>query len=99
MFVKYGASFLEAKGEIYSWLSSLTNEKFVFIGVFIWLASWVIWLVSSIEVVGMLILVVTFAASRGIDKIAKVASIGGIVAFAISILFSLLSIFVLIQGL
>ena len=129
MFAEYGASFREAKGGIYSWLRGSTNEKFAFIGTFIWLASWIIWLVSSTnffivsvstmlfgsdktqswhfghfsstEVVGMLgalfILVVTFTASRGVDKIAKVASIGGIFAFAISILFSLLSIVVLIM--
>ena len=62
--------------------------------------SWRFWHFSSTEVVGMLgalfILVVTFAASRGVDKIAKVASVGGIFALTISILFSLLSIVVLI---
>ena len=44
----------------------------------------------------MFILLVTFIAVHGVDKIAKVASIGGVFAFAISILFSLFSIIVLI---
>lgn len=128
MFAEYGATFKEAKGGIYSWLKGSTNEKFAFIGTFIWLAAWVVWLVSSTQffivavstalfgsdktqtwgfgpfnsnqVVGILgvlfILLVTFLASRGIDKIAKVATFGGIFAFGITILFSLFSIVVLI---
>ena len=55
---------------------------------------------NSNQVVGILgvlfILLVTFLASRGIDKIAKVATFGGIFAFGITILFSLFSIIVLI---
>lgn len=128
MFAEYGASFKEAKGGIYSWLKGSTNEKVAFIGTFIWLASWMVWLVSSTQffivsvstmisgkdetqtwhfaglsstqIVGLLgigfIVLVTFIASHGIDKIAKVASVGGVFAFAISILFSLFSIIVLI---
>ena len=128
MFAEYGATFKEAKGGIYSWLKGSTNEKFAFIGTFIWLAAWVVWLVSSTQYfivagstalfgsdktqtwglgpcnsnqgVAVLaidyILLVTFLASRGIDKIAKVATFGGIFAFGITILFSLFSIIVLI---
>ena len=128
MFAEYGATFKEAKGGIYSWLKGSTNEKFAFIGTLIWLAAWVVWLVSSTQffivavstalfgsdktptwgfgpfnsnqVVGILgvlfILLVTFLASRGIDKIAKVATFGGIFAFGITLLFSLFSIVVLI---
>ena len=113
-----------AEWGIYSWLKGSTNEKFAFIGTFIWLAAWVVWLVSSTQffivavstalfgsdetqtwgfgpfnsnqVVGILgvlfILLVTFLASRGIDKIAKVATFGGIFAFGITLLFSLLLI-------
>ena len=44
----------------------------------------------------LFILLVTFLASRGIDKIAKVATFGGIFAFGITLLFSLFSIVVLI---
>ncbi|WP_010495805.1 glutamate/gamma-aminobutyrate family transporter YjeM [Ligilactobacillus acidipiscis] len=47
MFAEYGASFKEAKGGIYSWLEGSIGEKPAFIGTFIWLSSWVIWLVST----------------------------------------------------
>ena len=40
-------AFKEAKGGIYSWLAGSVGEKIAFIGTFIWLASWVIWLVST----------------------------------------------------
>lgn len=47
MLAEYGAAFKEAKGGIYSWLAGSVGEKIAFIGTFIWLASWVIWLVST----------------------------------------------------
>ena len=47
MFAEYGSSFKEAKGGIYSWLEGSIGEKPAFIGTFIWLSSWVIWLVST----------------------------------------------------
>lgn len=47
MFAEYGASFKAAKGGIFSWLRGSIGEKPAFIGTFIWLAAWVIWLVSS----------------------------------------------------
>ncbi len=47
MFAEYGASFKEAKGGIYSWLEGSIGEEPAFIGTFIWLASWIIWLVST----------------------------------------------------
>lgn len=129
MFSEYGASFKEARGGIYSWLKGSTNEGVAFVGTFIWLAAWVVslvssaqffivslstmlfgrdetqswhfWGLSSDQVVGLLgilfILLITLGASFGIDKIAKVASIGGIFTFAISILFTLLSIVVLMM--
>ena len=49
MFAEYGTSFKEAKGEIYSWLKNSTNEKFAFIGTFIWLTFWMIYLASSAQ--------------------------------------------------
>lgn len=49
MFAEYGASFKAASGGIYSWLKGSTNEKVAFIGTFIWLASWMVWLVSSTQ--------------------------------------------------
>lgn len=49
IFAEYGASFKGIKGGIFSWLEGSTNEKVSFIGTFIWLAAWVIWLVSSTQ--------------------------------------------------
>ncbi len=47
MMAEYGSAFNEAKGGIYSWLAGSIGEKLAFIGTFIWLASWVLWIVSS----------------------------------------------------
>lgn len=49
MMAEYGATFKAAKGGIFSWLSGSIGEKPAFIGTFIWLASWVVWLVSSTQ--------------------------------------------------
>lgn len=49
MFAEYGASFKAAKGGIFSWLRGSIGEKPAFIGTFIWLAAWVVWLVSSTQ--------------------------------------------------
>ena len=47
MFAEYGSAFKDDHGGFYSWLSESVGEKFAFVGTFIWLASWVIWLVST----------------------------------------------------
>lgn len=47
MFAEYGSAFKEAKGGIYSWLAGSIGEKWAFIGTFIWLSSWIIWMVST----------------------------------------------------
>lgn len=47
MMAEYGSSFHDAKGSIYSWLAGSIGEKWAFIGTFVWLANWVLWLVSS----------------------------------------------------
>ena len=49
MFAEYGATFKAAKGGIFSWLRGSIGEKNAFIGTFIWLAAWVVWLVSSTQ--------------------------------------------------
>ena len=49
IFAEYGASFKGVKGGIFSWLQKSTNEKVAFVGTFIWLAAWVVWLVSSTQ--------------------------------------------------
>ncbi|KRN95162.1 glutamate/gamma-aminobutyrate family transporter YjeM [Pediococcus stilesii] len=45
MFAEYGSTFKEAKGGIYSWLEQSIGEKWAFIATFMWLASWLIWMV------------------------------------------------------
>lgn len=47
MMAEYGSAFKDAHGGIYSWLAGSTTEKIAFIGTFIWLSSWVLWIVSS----------------------------------------------------
>ena len=49
IFAEYGAAFKGIKGGIFSWLEGSTNEKVAFIGTFIWLSAWVVWLVSSTQ--------------------------------------------------
>ena len=128
IFAEYGASFKGIKGGIYSWLEGSTNEKVAFIGTFIWLAAWVIWLVSSTQfflvsvataiwghdttqswhflnlsstqLLGVLevvfLVIVTYCAARGIDKIKVVSNIGGFFTLAIAIGFTVVSLLVFI---
>lgn len=132
MFAEYGASFKGAKGGIFSWLRGSVSEKTAFVGTFIWLAAWVVWLVSSTQfflvsvstaiwghdttqswhlgpigstqLLGILevvfLVVVTFCAAKGIDKIKAVSNIGGIFTLAIAIGFMVVSalVFILNHG-
>jgi len=43
---EFGAAFKESKGGIYTWMERSVGPKFGFIGVFMWYASYVIWLVA-----------------------------------------------------
>ncbi|MBB1086049.1 glutamate/gamma-aminobutyrate family transporter YjeM [Limosilactobacillus fastidiosus] len=47
MMAEYGSAFKDAKGGIYSWLAGSIGEKLAFIGTFVWLASWIVWMVST----------------------------------------------------
>ena len=47
MFAEYGSVLKDARGGIYSWLEFAIGERGAFIGTFIWLASWIIWLLSN----------------------------------------------------
>ena len=49
MFAEYGATFKEAKGGIYSWIEGSLGETWAFIATFMWLASWIVWLVVTAE--------------------------------------------------
>lgn len=124
MFAEYGASFKAARGGIFSWMRGSVGEKPAFIGTFIWLSAWVVWLVSSTQyflvsistmlfgsdktqtwhllgldsnqTLGIMeiafLAIVTYLSSRGIDKIAKVASVCGVFTLGIAAVFILASL-------
>ena len=46
MMAEYGAAFKGESGGIYSWMKRSVNEKYAFIGTFMWYASYVIWMVN-----------------------------------------------------
>lgn len=46
MIAEYGAAFKDDRGGMYSWLKDAIGEKWAFIGSFIWLSSWIIWLLT-----------------------------------------------------
>lgn len=46
MLAEFGAAFKDSKGGIYSWMAQSFNAKFAFIGIFMWYASYVIWMVN-----------------------------------------------------
>ncbi|WP_129044775.1 glutamate/gamma-aminobutyrate family transporter YjeM [Companilactobacillus metriopterae] len=127
MMAEYGSAFNQSKGGIYSWIEGAVGSKIAFVGTFIWLASWEVWLVSTSskiwiplatfftgsdttqswhfmglhgsQIIGILavlwIVLVTFTASQGIDKISKITSIGGFMMVALNGIFLLLSIVML----
>ena len=127
MMAEYGSAFKDAKGGIYSWLAGSIGERMAFIGTFVWLASWIVWMVStasrvwitfsalifgkdttgswslfglnSTQTIGLLgvvmILVVTFMSSRGMDAIAKIGSIGGVLTIVVNVIFIVVSFVVL----
>ena len=47
MMAEYGSAFKDAQGGIYSWLAGSIGERMAFIGTFVWLASWIVWMVST----------------------------------------------------
>ena len=46
MIAEYGAAFKDEKGGIYSWMEKSVGPKYAFVGIFMWYASYVIWMVS-----------------------------------------------------
>lgn len=118
MMAEYGSAFKEEKGGIYSWMEKSTGPKFAFIGVFMWYASYVVWMInicstiwiplsntifgvdttskwgilglSSTQVLGILGVIwvtTTFLISkRGINRITKITSVGGMAVALLNIL-------------
>ena len=110
MMAEYGAAFKEEKGGIYSWMEKSVGPKYAFIGVFMWYASYVIWMVNicssiwvplsnmifgvdrtselslfglsstqSLGILGALWIILVFIISKkGMSKITKITSVGGI---------------------
>lgn len=127
MFAEYGSSLRNEPGGVFAWLSAAFNIKWAFIGGFVWLASWVILIVSTVSkvwimlsttisgsdktgtwsmfglsstaTIGILsivfILIVTLVATRGLTKVAWLASVGGIAAVVLTIGFCVASLFLL----
>ncbi|WP_353990347.1 glutamate/gamma-aminobutyrate family transporter YjeM [Pediococcus argentinicus] len=130
MFAEYGSTLKEAKGGIYSWLDASIGEKWSFIATFMWLASWLIWMVmisqkiwitlstiiwghdttgtwslfgmGSTMTIGLLgilwIVFVTWAATRGLNTLAKVSSLGGIAIMALNVILLVASAVILIAN-
>lgn len=46
MMAEYGAAFKDEKGGIYSWMEKSVGPKYAFVGIFMWYASYVIWMIN-----------------------------------------------------
>lgn len=46
MIAEFGAAFKNEKGGIYSWMEKSVGPRYAFIGIFMWYASYVIWMVN-----------------------------------------------------
>ena len=46
MMAEYGAAFKNEKGGIYTWMEKSVGPKYAFVGIFMWYASYVVWMVS-----------------------------------------------------
>ena len=131
MVMEYGTAFKSESGGIMTWMGRSVNDKYAFIGTFMWYTSYVIWFVnicsamimrisvlffgknttSSWHLFGflkpsqsvgilaiLLMLVVTFVSTKGLNKIAKVASVGGITVLALNVLLVLGAVIILISN-
>jgi amino acid transporter len=46
MMAEYGSAFKDEKGGIYSWMEKSVGPKFAFVGVFMWYASYLVWMIN-----------------------------------------------------
>ncbi|WP_243674043.1 glutamate/gamma-aminobutyrate family transporter YjeM [Lentilactobacillus kisonensis] len=108
----------------------VTGNKWAFIGGFVWIASWIILIVSTVskiwimlsttisgadqtsqwrlggfnstETIGLLSIgffcIVTFVATKGLTKVAKLAAVGGIAAVVLTIFFCVASLVLLAKN-
>lgn len=109
MMAEFGSAFKDEKGGIYSWMEKSVGPKFAFMGVFMWYASYVVWMINicstiwiplsntifgvdttskwgvlglnSTQVLGILgvlwVSAVFLISRRGISRITKITSVGG----------------------
>lgn len=130
MFAEYGSSLRNAPGGVFAWMANSFNLKWAFIGGFVWLASWVILIVSTVSkiwimlsttisgsdqtgtwrlfglsstaTVGLLSIIffclVTLVATHGLTKVARLASVGGLAAMALTVFFCLASLILLARN-
>lgn len=116
MIIEFGSAYQKSKGGIYTWMSDSVSPKFAFIGVLIWYAGFItfminvssiIWIPFSTAIFGVdktqtwslfglndvqtmgllaavLIVFVTFIATRGVQRFKTITSIGGIAMFSIT---------------
>lgn len=46
MIAEFGAAYKDSKGGIYSWMESSVGPRYAFVGIFMWYASYVVWMVN-----------------------------------------------------
>ncbi|OOM75246.1 inner membrane transporter YjeM [Clostridium puniceum] len=117
MMSEYGSAFKEEKGGIYSWMEKSAGSKFAFIGVFMWYASYIVWMINicstiwiplsntifgvdttskwgmlglnSTQVIGILgviwVMTTFLISKKGINRITKITSIGGMAVALLNI--------------
>lgn len=128
MMAEYGAAFKDEKGGIYSWMEKSVGPKYAFVGIFMWYASYIIWMInicstiwiplsntifgvdttskwnlfglSSTATLGILgvcwVIAVFFISRRGMNKITKITSIGGIAVTLLNVVLIIGAIIVVI---
>lgn len=130
MLAEYGAAFKDSKGGIYTWMAESFNPKFAFVGIFMWYASYIIWMVNvsssiwvplsniifgvdktqnwgfgpfgSVQVLGLLgillVCLITFIATHGVEKIQKFTSIGGTATALINLVVLMVGCVILVKN-
>lgn len=91
MLVEYGAAFKEYKGGIYSWMAESYSPKFAFIGIFMWYASYVIWMVNVGAGIWIPMSYVVFGSDKtqafsifGLDSVKSIGILGVLLIVAIT---------------
>ena len=128
MMAEYGAAFKEEKGGIYSWMERSVGPKYAFVGIFMWYASYIIWMINicssiwvplsnmifgvdrtselsflglnstqCLGILGALWMILVFIISRkGMSKITKITSAGGIACAGLNVVLIIGAVVVLI---